>query len=310
MTHYLITGGAGFVGCNLARRLVANGHKVTVLDNFLTGSVSLLDGVDVTVIEGDIRDETTVTSALRGVDAVFHLAAAGSVIDSIAKPEDNFSSNAVGTFVVLQACRKARIEQVIFSSTGGAIMGNAPLPVTEKSVPRPISPYGASKLACEAYCSAFASAYGLNITALRFANVIGPHSLHKKGVLTAWSKALVKGEPIHIYGDGEASRDFLYVDDLCSGLILAADQAKESYATYHIASGKETTVNELKDMLLKVSAKQNHPVIHHSKRRGEVERNFASYELAKTELCYTPMHTLEESVRLTWEWTRDALLKS
>lgn len=303
--NILVTGGCGFIGSNLARAFVSAGHTVRVLDNFATGNQALVSDLPVEIVEADIRDTDAVEAALGGINLVYHLAAAGSVIDSVKAPEENFSSNAIGTFSVLQACLEAGIGQVVFSSTGGALMGDAPLPVTEASVPRPISPYGASKLAGEAYCSAFASAYDMNITALRFANVIGPSSWHKKGVVTAWCKALLNGEALNIYGDGEASRDFLYVDDLCRGLMMAGMAPSQGFRVFHVASGQETTVNQLLQGLLDVSGKSDQPVNYHPKRRGEVERNFASYDLIKRELGFEPQVSIHDALRKTWEWTRD-----
>ena len=203
MSKILVTGGCGFIGANLVPMLHADGHEITILDNLARGSKDYLD--DFTAykfVDADIRNEEAVCEIAKGQDAIIHLAAEGSVVESVAAPEENFSVNAEGTFKVLNAARRAGIDQIIFSSTGGALIGNTTPPVNEESVPRPISPYGASKLAGEGYCCAFADAYDLSITALRFANVVGPISWHKKGAVTAFFKAIMNREPIHIYGDG------------------------------------------------------------------------------------------------------------
>ena len=152
------------------RRLAANGHAIRVLDNLTTGDASYLDGVEVELIEGDIRDAKTLDDALEGIESVVHLAAAGSVVMSVADPATNFDVNVLGTFQVLDAARRAGIERTVLASTGGALIGDAIPPVDERSLPKPISPYGASKLAGEGYAHAFAKAYGLGTITLRFAN--------------------------------------------------------------------------------------------------------------------------------------------
>ena len=218
--HILVTGGAGFVGATLVRRLVASGHVVRVLDNYSTGDAAYLAGVNAEQIEGDIRDAAALDAALAGIDAVVHLAAAGSVVKSVADPETNFDVNVTGTFRVLDAARRAGVERTVQASTGGALIGDATPPVNEFSLPKPISPYGASKLAGEGYAHAFAKSYGLRTVALRFANVYGPWSAHKPGAMTVFFRAIHTGEPIVIYGDGSSSRDYTHVEDISRALEL------------------------------------------------------------------------------------------
>lgn len=298
----LVTGGAGFIGASLVRRLLSDGWTVRVLDSLVSGRSEYLDGLDVELINGDIRDEKAVTDAVEGVDAVAHLAAAGSVVDSVADPAANFSANVLGTFTVLDAARKAEIERVVFSSTGGALIGNAEPPVNEQSLPKPISPYGASKLACEGYCHAFAKAFGMRIVATRFANVYGPYSGHKKGAITAFFKAIHADEPIVIFGRGTASRDFMYVDDICAGIQLGLTADVPGGSVFHLATGVETQVLELADACRHAAGKPDHPIEHRPERPGEVERNFASYELAHEVLGFSPAVTLEDGLRQTWDW--------
>ena len=162
-------------------------------------------------------------AALSGVETVVHLAAAGSVVKSVEDPATNFDVNVVGTFQVLDAVRRAGLERTVLASTGGALIGDALPPVNEQSLPKPISPYGASKLAGEGYAHAFARAYGLRTVSLRFANVYGPWSERKQGAMTMFFRAIDAGEPIVIYGDGSASRDYTHVDDICRALELALE---------------------------------------------------------------------------------------
>jgi len=215
-----------------------------------------------------------------------------------------------GTFSVLNAARRNGVKRVVFSSTGGALIGNCIPPVSEASVPRPISPYGASKLAGEGYCCAFANAYDISVTALRFANVVGPISWHKKGAVTAFFKAIMGGQPIHIYGDGSATRDFLYVDDLCRGIVSALDAQLPGFNVFHLASGREVSVWELAGIACNVASMPNHPITFDPKRKGEVERNFASFELAERMLGFRPQVPLEEAMSRTWVWFRHCAAQS
>ncbi len=218
----LITGGRGFIGVNLVRAL-SQSRKVQVLDNLQRSSpTGWLDGA-ARFFQADILQPASLAEAFGGVSDVVHLAAYGSVVESITDPASNFDVNARGTLNVLKAAVDAGARRFIFASTGGALIGDATPPVHELSLPKPISPYGASKLCGEAYCHAFAKSYGLETICLRFGNVYGPHSAHKKGAVTLFVKALMADEPIVIYGDGSASRDYIYVEDLCAGIGTALD---------------------------------------------------------------------------------------
>lgn len=307
MAKVLVTGGCGFIGANLVPMLRKAGHEVVIFDNLSRGRVEyLVDPAAAQVIVGDIRDADALAPALSGVDAVIHLAAYGSVVESVEAPEENFDINAFGTFNVLNAARKAGVDQVVFSSTGGALIGNATPPVNESSVPRPISPYGSSKLAGEGYCCSFANSYDMSVTALRFANVIGPISWHKKGAVTAFFKAIMGGQPIRIFGDGLATRDFLYVEDLCRGIMAGLEARKPGFNPFHLASGREVSVRELAEVACATAGVPDHEIIFDPKRKGEVERNFASYDLAKAELGFEPRYTLEQAMEVTWKWFQEA----
>jgi len=302
-----VTGGAGFVGATLVRRLVESGRAVRVLDNLTTGDAAHLDGVDAELIEGDIRDAKTLDDALEGIESIVHLAASGSVVMSVADPATNFNVNVFGTFQVLDAARRAGIARTVLASTGGALIGDAIPPVDEHSLPRPISPYGASKLAGEGYAHAFAKAYGLRTIALRFANAYGPWSARKRGAITTFFRAINAGEPIVIYGDGSASRDYTHVDDICHALELALASEVPGGTVLHIASGVETTVRLLADLCRDAAGAPDHPIEYRPKRTGEVERNFASYDLARRVLGYEPTISREEGIRATWEWFQAAV---
>jgi UDP-glucose 4-epimerase len=298
----LVTGGAGFVGATLVRQLVEYGYSVRVLDNYSTGDPSHLAGVEAELVEGDIRDEATMEAAVAGMDQVIHLAAAGSVIKSIEDPANNFEVNVLGTFRVLDAARRAGVERTVQASTGGALIGDATPPVDEFSLPKPISPYGASKLAGEGYGYAFSQCYGMCTIALRFGNVYGPWSERKQGALNMFFKAIRGGKPIVIYGDGTSSRDYIHVDDIATALRLALERDVDGGTVLHIASGVETTVHELADLCRRAAGAPDHPIEHRPGRPGEVDRNFASYELAAKVLGYAPTISLEDGIRRTWQW--------
>ena len=221
---------------------------------------------------------------------------------SVQDPVPNFDVNVTGTFRVLDAARRAGVERIVQASTGGALIGDATPPVDEFSLPKPLSPYGASKLAGEGYAHAFAQSYGMRTVALRFANVYGPWSAHKQGAMTLFFRAIQAGEPIVIYGDGSASRDYTHVEDISRALELALDRDVPGGTVLHIASGVETTVAELARLCCDAAGAPDHPVEYRPKRPGEVGRNFASYDLAKQLLGYVPSISREDGIRSTWRW--------
>jgi UDP-glucose 4-epimerase len=302
VSRVLITGGAGFIGANLLRQLDSS-HDVRVLDNLVRGSRDLLPADrDIDVVVGDIRDPEAVKRAMAGMDLVIHLAAFGSVVESVSDPVENFEINVRGTFEMLRGAADVGVERFVFASTGGAIMGDQEPPIDERSLPWPISPYGASKLCGEAYMHAFAGSFGIRPVALRFANVYGPYSAHKKGVITRFIRAALAGGTFEIFGDGQASRDFLHVDDLCRGILAAAD-SELSDAVLHLASEKETTINELARLILDLVG-SDVEIVHHPKRPGEVERNFARADRAREVLGWEPRLSLREGMAGTIEWFR------
>jgi UDP-glucose 4-epimerase len=275
--------------------------EVRALDDFSRGSASYLDGVEVEIVEADVRDEGAMAGAVEGVDTVVHLAAFGSVVESVQDPILNFDVNVRGTLVALRAAASAGVGKFVFASTGGAIMGNAEPPVDEATLPWPISPYGASKLCGEAYCHAFAGSFDLPVVALRFANVYGPISAHKKGVITNFIRLGLRREPLVVYGDGSATRDFLYVEDLCDGICTAMD-ASLTDEVVHLASGEETSIGGLAEHILELTGATDVPVHYEERRRGEVEKTFARPDRAAELLGFAPSHTLAEGLRKTVEW--------
>jgi UDP-glucose 4-epimerase len=305
----LVTGGAGFVGATLVRRLVASGYRVRVFDNLSTGDEAHLAGVDAELVKGDIRDADALDDALSGMDSLIHLAAAGSVVGSIQDPVGNFESNVLGTFRVLDAARRAGIARTVQASTGGALIGDATPPVNEQSLPKPLSPYGASKLAGEGYAHAFAKTYGLRTVAVRFGNVYGPWCARKRGVLNVYFESLHGGAPLVIFGDGTASRDYVHVSDIAQALQLALEKDVPGGTVMHAASGVETPLTVLADLCRQAAGLPDHPIEYRPARPGEVGRNFATYDLAHELLGYSPTVRREDGIPLLWQWFKDEVFK-
>jgi UDP-glucose 4-epimerase len=301
MKSYLVTGGCGFIGVNVVSRLIGQGGRVRVLDNLSMGRREDVASLGVDLQVGDIRDYPAVAKACANVDVVIHLAAHTRVVESVSDPDLNFEVNAIGTMNVLRACRDAGVKKMIFASTGGAILGEQEPPVHEGMVPRPVSPYGAGKLAGEAYCSAFFGAYGLNTVALRFSNVYGPYSYRKGSVVAQFFRNLMQKQPLVIYGDGSQTRDFLYVDDLVSA-VMQADNTETPGEVFQIASGCETSIRALLDAMKKAVPALDFDVRYEPARAGEIRRNYASIEKARRMLGYDPKTQLEEGLRNTWRW--------
>lgn len=305
----LITGGCGFVGVNLAASISQSYDRVRVLDNLSIGSLDALkavwpggeDTADLEFLQGDVRERRDVEEAVRGVDAVVHLAAQSGVATSIEDPGFDHSINVLGTLNVLEASRRSGVQRVVFSSSNASAGEQLP-PVTEAGTPRPISPYGASKLAAEGYCSAYNEAYGLETVALRFANAYGPHSTHKTSVIARFLSKVLADAPLTIYGDGSQTRDFVYIEDLCQAIGLALDEAPSG--VYQVGTGAETSVNELISTLETISgkelAKEYVPI-----RRGEVKRMFLDITKARKQLGYEPKFVLSKGLERTYRWFLD-----
>lgn len=300
----LITGGCGFVGANLIAYLNrTTSDDIRVLDNESLGKREHVAGMRAEFIRGDIRDRDCLDRALMGVDAVVHLAADTRVIDSVADPSHNFDVNVLGSFRLLQAMRASGVRRLVNASTGGAILGEARPPVNEEMVPRPLSPYGAAKLAVEGYCSAFAASYGLKPVSLRFSNVYGPRSFHKGSVVAAFMKRILAGEPLTVYGDGEQTRDYVFIDDLCRGIVAGLD-CREA-GVYQLGSGAPLSVNGLIEAMAAVVAPRRIEVHFAPPRAGEVLKTWCDISHARKVLGFTPSMPLAEGLERTWAWFLD-----
>ena len=306
----LITGGCGFVGTNLIAHLDRlGGYEVTVFDNESTGRREFLDGLDIRFVTGDLRDADRLRAVVPGHDAVVHLAADTQVIPSIEAPRYNFEVNVVGTLGLLEAMREAGVSRLVNASTGGAILGEVTPPVHEEMVPRPASPYGASKLAAEAYASAFAACYGINTVSLRFSNVYGPRSYHKGSVVAQFFKQILANEELVVYGDGSQTRDYVFVEDLCEGIVrsLQIDRTE----VIQLGSGRPTSLNQLIDAIRRHVGEERVSVRYAPYRPGEIVHTHCDISKARKTLGYDPRTGLESGLQQTWAWfTANAALFS
>ena len=300
MPSALITGGAGFIGSALSRLLLQRGYAVRVYDDLSSGGHENLVGADVELVVGDVRDVPRLEGACAGRDVVFHLAAGAGVVQSIADPLENFDQNGRGTVAALWAARQAGVPRFVFSSSNAPLGVNAYPAVEDKPV-APLSPYGASKAAGEAYCSAFFGAYGMDAVTVRFSNAYGPRSAHKGNVIPVFIRRILGEEELVIYGDGSQTRDFVFVEDLADGLVRAAEAAGAGGRIFQLASGVETTLNRLVELLGEVSGRELR-VRRAEPRAGEIQRNYSVIERARAELGYAPRFPLEDGLRRTWEW--------
>lgn len=296
----LITGGAGFIGSNLVQHLAAAGrYQIVILDNLSVGQSAPRLAAGVKHVNGDFTDRATMAKCLEGVDAVVHLAALSGVIDSVEDPQPSFDINVAGSFQLLDLARRAGVRRVVNASTGGALLGEVIPPITEAMAPSPLSPYGASKLAVEGYCSAFSGSYGLPCVTLRFSNMYGPRSAHKKSVVAAFIKNIINREPLTVYGDGSQQRDYLYVGDLVRGIEAALH--RDLTGAYQLGSGKPTALNDLIGALRRVAGR-DFQVDYRPARPGEVHTTWCDIAKASRELGYTAPTRLEDGLRQTWDW--------
>jgi UDP-glucose 4-epimerase len=300
----LVTGGAGFIGSNLVRALVERGDDVRVLDNFSTGNRGNLEGLELEVVEGELRSYERVHAATRGVEVVYHLGALGSVPRSVQDPLTSNAVNVEGTLNVLLAARDEGVRRVVFSSST-SVYGTSPqLPTSESTPTDPISPYGVTKLAAERYCISFSRVYdSLEAVVLRYFNVFGPrqspHSQYAAAV-PLFIAAIDAGDPITIYGDGEQSRDFTYVANVVDATIRAADAAGANGRAFNIAAGSPASVNHVAEtigvILGKPVEKQFEPP-----RAGDIRDSWADIGAARDVLGYEPHVDLAAGLELTAE---------
>ncbi len=301
MSVCLVTGGAGFIGSHIVDALLARGDRVRVLDNLSTGRLENLSAAmeKIEFVEGDIRDEATAQKVAEGVDFVFHLAAMVSVPKSMEKPAEAESVNTIGTLNVLTAARAAGVRRLIFSSTC-AVYGDEPtLPKTETMPPRPQSPYAISKLAAEAYCQLFNESFGLETVVLRYFNVFGPRqdpSSPYSGVISIFVERMTKGVAPTIFGDGEQTRDFVFVEDVVRANLLASETPNAAGKIFNVGTGRQVSINHLFKSLADVLRRELSPR-YGPPRPGDISHSCASPALANTVLGWSAQISFEEGLR-------------
>jgi len=304
MTRVLVTGGAGFIGSNLVRALLERGDEVRVLDNFSTGNRANLAGLDVEIVEGELRSYERVHRAMRQSEIVYHLGALGSVPRSVQDPLTSSAVNVEGTLNVLLAARDEGAQRVVFSSSTSVYGSSRQLPTTEETPPDPISPYGVAKLAAERYCISFSRVYeSFESVVLRYFNVFGPRQSplsQYAAVVPLFVTAIAAGEPVQIHGDGDQSRDFTYVGNVVDATLLAGETNGASGEIFNIAAGAPASVNTLADTIGSILGK---PVQkqHLPSRPGDIRDSWADLGKSGRILGYAPRVGLEDGLRQTIE---------
>ncbi len=307
----LITGGAGFIGSNLTRQLLAGGHGVTILDNLQSGYRVNLEAVpSARFIEGDVRQESTVLEGARGADCIFHLAASVGNKRSIDLPLDDAQTNILGTLNILEAARKLGIKKVVFASSAGIFGELKILPVREDHPAEPDSPYGASKLGAEKAGLAYAKLHGIEFVALRYFNVFGPNQRMDPygNVIPIFVFRMLRGEPLTIFGDGEQTRDFICVDDVVEANIRAA-QAPGVWGAFNIGSGSRMTINDLVKKLAVLSGIEPE-VVHGPPRPGDVRHCVADIACAGRVFGFDPTPEMDGKLAEYIAWARGELARN
>ncbi len=310
MANCLVTGGAGFIGSHIVARLLDLGHGVRVLDNLSTGNPRNLDPVrkDIEFVEADVADPDVCRRAVAGMDWVFHEAAAVSVPFSVEHPDQTHRVNVDGTFYLLQAARDAKVGRFVFAASSSAY-GDDPdyAAKREGNLPRPVSPYAVSKLLGEYYCRVFATCYGMNTVALRYFNVFGPRQNPKSqyaAAIPAFVTSMLNDQPPTIYGDGEQTRDFTFIENVVDANLLAAEAEDVAGQVFNVATGKACSINYVIAQINRILGKQIEPK-YGSERAGDVKHSLADISLATSLLEYEPRVSFDEGLARTAAWYQE-----
>jgi UDP-glucose 4-epimerase len=324
--RWLVTGGCGFIGRNFIRLLLTRSNDtIRVVDDLSVGTranlerlnpVALLDpdtlrpaesggpACRIEIVTGDVRDAALARRAVAGADAVIHLAANTGVGPSVADPMSDCTINVLGTVNYLEACRHGGVGRFVFASSGAPI-GDCEPPIHEELPTHPVSPYGASKLAGEAYCSAYKRSFGVDSVALRFGNCYGPLSTHKGSIVAKFIREALAGQPWEIYGDGLQTRDFIYVEDIAEAIFRSATMADIGGEIFQVATNAETTVLELAEALravLERNGVRTHGIRHAAPRVGDVKRNYSDTSKAHRRLGWDARVSLQDGLDRTVKW--------
>jgi UDP-glucose 4-epimerase len=321
---FLITGGCGFIGINLIEKILNSNenNEIRILDNLSVGCKTNLSKVcdwyenekqefnldvinkKVELVVGDVMDQILAKKVCKGIDIIIHLAGNSGVPSSVENPRYDLEQNIIGTFNFLDSAKINNVSRFIFASSG-APAGEVQPPIHEELPAHPVSPYGASKLSCEAYCSAFYNSFGVETVVLRFSNVYGPNSHHKTSVIAKFISTMLDNECVELYGDGLQTRDFIFVDDLVEAILLSSVEENIGGNIFQIGTGKETTISEIADNiinLLNIKGLDVPSPIKLKARKGDVHRNFSDISKAKEILGWSPKIDLSAGLKTTLEY--------
>jgi len=312
MEKFLVTGGAGFIGSNICKKLVSQGCFVRVVDNLLTGKKSnLADVMDkIEFIQADMGDSEVAQSAMKDIEVVLHQGALPSVPLSVDNPADTHRHCVDATFTLLLAARDAGVRRFVYAASSSAYGDTPTLPKVETMPPSPLSPYAVAKLVGEYYCSVFSQVFGLETISLRYFNVFGPQqdpTSQYAAAIPAFVTAILKDKPPTIYGDGQQSRDFTYIDNVVVANLLAAQAKHTKGEVINVACGQAVTVNEIIDMINNLLGKSIKP-IYTPPRPGDVKHSIADITAAKKLINFKPVVSFDEGLSLAIDWYRDNLI--
>jgi len=303
----LVTGGAGFIGSHIAGAMAADGARVRVLDDLSTGHRENLDEIDgdVDFIQGSVADEQLLVKALENVELIFHEAAIPSVPRSVEAPRNTHVASVDGTFALLLAAKEAGVKRVVYAASSSAYGDQPTLPKVEQMAPDPLSPYAVAKLVGEYYCRVFTRVYGLETVSLRYFNVFGPRQdpgSQYSGVVSRFISSLLNDERPVIFGDGEQSRDFTYIENVIAANLSAASSAKASGHVINVANGERVTLNELLSELKQLTGRTDVTAEYREPRVGDVRHSLADITLARELLGYESKVDLREGLQRTLDW--------
>ena len=303
----VVTGGAGFIGSHIAGALTSSGARVRVLDDLSTGHRENLDeiGGDIDFVQGSVADEQLLSKALENVELIFHEAAIPSVPRSVEAPRNTHIASVDGTFSLLLAAKEAGVRRVVYAASSSAYGDQHTLPKVEKMAPDPLSPYAVAKLVGEYYCRVFTRVYGLETVSLRYFNVFGPRQdpgSQYSGVVSRFISALLGDQRPVIFGDGEQSRDFTYIENVVAANLSAASAPKASGNVINVANGERITLNELLNELKQLTGRTDVTAEHRDSRVGDVRHSLADITMARELLGYESKVGLREGLKRTLDW--------
>jgi UDP-glucose 4-epimerase len=305
----VVTGGAGFVGSNVVLKLLDDGYRVVVLDDFYTGDITNLpaESERLRIIRGSVTDFDLVREVVRDANSVLHLAAR-NIIVSTKNPREDYEVNIGGTLNVLLAAREFHTRRVVYSSSASVYGNPRYLPINEDDATNMLSPYAVSKFAGENYCKAFYESYDVSTAVVRYSNVYGPLQRPDNpycGVIAKFFESAMSNEAPRIHGDGDQTRDFTYIDDVVEATLLAAFTAKAEGQVYNIGTGRETTINQLARMIIEITGSESGPVYVDRRDIDNIRRRVVNIEKIRRELRWVPSVTIEQGLRRTYQWLKN-----